>query len=66
MFSKSVAKVGRITNGFLSSVRLFSSSRNLATAYYESALTERFYNEEQLQMQRSLRKVEEHFYFWSA
>lgn len=56
MFSKSVQAL-RASNGFVNSVREFSSSRNLASAYYSSALPERFYNEEQLQMQQSLKKV---------
>ncbi|XP_037025034.1 probable acyl-CoA dehydrogenase 6 [Bradysia coprophila] len=56
MFTKSV-KIGTVANGFVKSVRGFSTSRYVTTAHYSSALPERFYNEEQLQMQQSLKKL---------
>lgn len=64
MFSKSVY-VGRAADGFVKSVRGLSTSSNLANSYYSSALPERFYNEEQLQMQQSLKKVNIYFHIGS-
>lgn len=56
MFGQSV-KVGIVVNVITNRIRGFSSTTNLANAYYTSDLPERFYNEEQLQMQQSLKKV---------
>lgn len=62
MYTQQSVKFARAVNIFVNKVRGFSRSQNLANSYYSSDLPERFYNEEQLQMQQSLKKVTRIYY----